>query len=156
MPGRVKEAGRVRRRGALPRLAPWQGWQLERDLHYERIEGAEHNEAAWARRVGPFLPFFVSRRLNTGYNPRSLFEGKSRMLAARCSEKTMSPDRAISICVSPLTKRGRIFCAPLQGLGLHGLSFDCRELRKGIGRAKAIDEMFFMPEELPLQISCTR
>jgi enterochelin esterase-like enzyme len=33
------------------------GWQLERDLHYERIEGAEHNEAAWARRVGPFLQF---------------------------------------------------------------------------------------------------
>ncbi|HKV25250.1 MAG TPA: alpha/beta hydrolase-fold protein [Candidatus Acidoferrum sp.] len=33
------------------------GWQLERDLHYERIEGAEHNEAAWARRVAPFLRF---------------------------------------------------------------------------------------------------
>ena len=33
------------------------GWQLERDLHYQRIEGAEHNEAAWARRVGPFLQF---------------------------------------------------------------------------------------------------
>lgn len=33
------------------------GWQLGRDLHYERIEGAEHNEAAWAQRVGPFLQF---------------------------------------------------------------------------------------------------
>ena len=33
------------------------GWQPERDLHYERVEGAEHNEAAWARRVGPFLQF---------------------------------------------------------------------------------------------------
>lgn len=33
------------------------GWQLERDLHYERVEGAEHNEAAWARRVAPFLQF---------------------------------------------------------------------------------------------------
>ena len=33
------------------------GWELERDLHYERIEGAEHNEAAWSRRVGPFLQF---------------------------------------------------------------------------------------------------
>jgi predicted alpha/beta superfamily hydrolase len=33
------------------------GWQLERDLHYERVEGAEHNEAAWAARVGPFLRF---------------------------------------------------------------------------------------------------
>ena len=33
------------------------GWQYERDLHYERIEGAEHNEAAWAERVAPFLRF---------------------------------------------------------------------------------------------------
>jgi predicted alpha/beta superfamily hydrolase len=33
------------------------GWQLDRDLHYQRVEGAEHNEAAWARRVGPFLQF---------------------------------------------------------------------------------------------------
>ncbi len=33
------------------------GWQSDRDLHYERVEGAEHNEAAWAARVGPFLQF---------------------------------------------------------------------------------------------------
>jgi predicted alpha/beta superfamily hydrolase len=33
------------------------GWQLDGDLHYQRVEGAEHNEAAWAQRVGPFLQF---------------------------------------------------------------------------------------------------
>lgn len=33
------------------------GWRLERDLHYQRVEGAEHNEAAWAKRVAPFLQF---------------------------------------------------------------------------------------------------
>jgi enterochelin esterase-like enzyme len=33
------------------------GWQLGKDLHYQRVEGAEHNEAAWAQRVGPFLQF---------------------------------------------------------------------------------------------------
>ena len=33
------------------------GWHFGADLHYERVEGAEHNEAAWARRVGPFLRF---------------------------------------------------------------------------------------------------
>jgi enterochelin esterase-like enzyme len=33
------------------------GWRLDQDLHYEKIEGADHNEAAWARRVGPFLEF---------------------------------------------------------------------------------------------------
>jgi predicted alpha/beta superfamily hydrolase len=38
------------------------GWQLERDLHYERIEGAEHNEAAWAQRVAPFLQFLYPAR----------------------------------------------------------------------------------------------
>jgi predicted alpha/beta superfamily hydrolase len=38
------------------------GWQYERDLHYERVEGAEHNEAAWAQRVAPFLRFLFPAR----------------------------------------------------------------------------------------------
>jgi len=33
------------------------GWRLGKDLSYQRVEGAEHNEAAWAQRVGPFLQF---------------------------------------------------------------------------------------------------
>jgi predicted alpha/beta superfamily hydrolase len=33
------------------------GWREGRDLHFEVISDAEHNEAAWARRVGPFLQF---------------------------------------------------------------------------------------------------
>jgi predicted alpha/beta superfamily hydrolase len=33
------------------------GWRLGKDLSYQRIDGAEHNEAAWAKRVGPFLQF---------------------------------------------------------------------------------------------------
>ena len=33
------------------------GWRLEQDLHYDRVEGGEHNELAWARRVRPFLEF---------------------------------------------------------------------------------------------------
>jgi len=31
--------------------------RLGENLHYQRVEGAEHNEAAWAQRVGPFLEF---------------------------------------------------------------------------------------------------
>jgi predicted alpha/beta superfamily hydrolase len=38
------------------------GWRLNEDLHYEQIEGAEHNEAAWALRVGPFLRFLFPAR----------------------------------------------------------------------------------------------
>jgi len=38
------------------------GWKLGHDLHYEVIEGAEHNEAAWAQRVGPFLQFLYPAR----------------------------------------------------------------------------------------------
>ena len=38
------------------------GWQPERDLHYELIEGAGHNEAAWALRVEPFLRFLFPAR----------------------------------------------------------------------------------------------
>lgn len=34
-----------------------QGWQEGRDLHFEEIQGGQHNEAAWAQRVGPFLQF---------------------------------------------------------------------------------------------------
>jgi predicted alpha/beta superfamily hydrolase len=37
-------------------------WRLGQDLHYEPVEGAEHNEAAWARRVGPFLQFLFPAR----------------------------------------------------------------------------------------------
>jgi predicted alpha/beta superfamily hydrolase len=38
------------------------GWQLGRDLQYQRIEGGEHNENAWAQRVGPFLQFLFPAR----------------------------------------------------------------------------------------------
>jgi enterochelin esterase-like enzyme len=38
------------------------GWQPDQDLHYQRVEGAEHNEAAWAQRVGPFLQFLFPAR----------------------------------------------------------------------------------------------
>ncbi|HEY6129016.1 MAG TPA: alpha/beta hydrolase-fold protein [Candidatus Acidoferrum sp.] len=38
------------------------GWEYEHDLHYERIEGAEHNELAWAQRVAPFLRFLYPAR----------------------------------------------------------------------------------------------
>ena len=33
------------------------GWRWGQDLHYERVLGAEHNEAAWAARVGPSCNF---------------------------------------------------------------------------------------------------
>jgi predicted alpha/beta superfamily hydrolase len=38
------------------------GWRLDESLHYERVEGAEHNEAAWAARVGSFLRFLFPAR----------------------------------------------------------------------------------------------
>ena len=38
------------------------GWRPERDLHYQRVEGGEHNESAWAARVGPFLQFLFPAR----------------------------------------------------------------------------------------------
>jgi enterochelin esterase-like enzyme len=40
-------------------------WRLGQDLHYERVEGGEHNEAAWAQRVGPFLEFLFPAREGT-------------------------------------------------------------------------------------------
>jgi predicted alpha/beta superfamily hydrolase len=38
------------------------GWQQGRDLQYQRVEGGEHNENAWATRVGPFLQFLFPVR----------------------------------------------------------------------------------------------
>jgi len=33
------------------------GWKAGVDLEYNEFEGGQHNEAAWAQRVGPFLQF---------------------------------------------------------------------------------------------------
>lgn len=33
------------------------GWREGEDLHYEKIEGAEHNELAWSQRIGRVLEF---------------------------------------------------------------------------------------------------
>ena len=54
----TKEGGRsaenVRR---LCNVLVEKGWHEGGDLRFEVISGAEHNEAAWAQRVGPFLQF---------------------------------------------------------------------------------------------------
>jgi predicted alpha/beta superfamily hydrolase len=50
----------------LERRLKVRGWRTNIDLHYERIAGGTHNEAAWAKRVGPMLRFlFPARTLNT-------------------------------------------------------------------------------------------
>lgn len=38
------------------------GWKLGVDLYYLEAPGAEHNEAAWARRVAPFLTFLFPKK----------------------------------------------------------------------------------------------
>lgn len=42
---------------ALRDVLSRKGWRHIQDLHYEEIEGGQHNEAAWAQRVGPALRF---------------------------------------------------------------------------------------------------
>jgi predicted alpha/beta superfamily hydrolase len=37
------------------------GWKLNKDLSYFEDEGAEHNEAAWAKRVEPILKFLFPK-----------------------------------------------------------------------------------------------
>jgi predicted alpha/beta superfamily hydrolase len=41
----------------LERRLKANGWRPEIDFHYERIAGGTHDEAAWAKRVGPMLQF---------------------------------------------------------------------------------------------------
>lgn len=38
------------------------GWKLEKDLKYFEALGAEHNERAWAARVGPMLEFLFPKK----------------------------------------------------------------------------------------------
>jgi len=38
------------------------GWRLRRDLRYFEARGGRHNEAAWARRVGPMLRWLFPAR----------------------------------------------------------------------------------------------
>jgi enterochelin esterase-like enzyme len=42
---------------ALRDVLAKKGWRYVDDLRYEEIKGGQHNEAAWAQRVGPFLRF---------------------------------------------------------------------------------------------------
>lgn len=42
------------------------GWQENRNLHFEIFPGAQHNEAAWALRVAPFLQFLFPANDSAG------------------------------------------------------------------------------------------
>ncbi len=39
------------------------GWRLDKDLKYLEAEGAEHNEKAWAQRIGPILEFLFPAKM---------------------------------------------------------------------------------------------
>lgn len=38
------------------------GWREGEDLHYEEVEGARHNEAAWAARIDRILEYLLAKR----------------------------------------------------------------------------------------------
>jgi predicted alpha/beta superfamily hydrolase len=52
----TNEPGWENARGLRDRLVE-KGWRLHDDLHYAEVEGAGHNEGAWAARVDPALRF---------------------------------------------------------------------------------------------------
>jgi predicted alpha/beta superfamily hydrolase len=52
----TNEPGWENARGLRDRLVE-KGWRLHDDLHYSEVEGAGHNEGAWAARVDPALRF---------------------------------------------------------------------------------------------------
>jgi predicted alpha/beta superfamily hydrolase len=47
----------VRDSRALRDALAAKGWTVGQDLAYHEAEGGQHNEASWAKRVGPFLKF---------------------------------------------------------------------------------------------------
>jgi predicted alpha/beta superfamily hydrolase len=46
------------------------GWREGEDLHYERVEGGEHNELAWSQRIGRVLQFLYPAPLAGSINGR--------------------------------------------------------------------------------------
>jgi len=63
----------------------------------------------------------------------------------------MAPDRAISILCVTSYEKGQDFLRACKALGCTVFLLTIEKLRKGNWPREAIDEMFFMPEELPLQ-----
>src|SRR6201998_1392096 len=63
----------------------------------------------------------------------------------------MAPDRAISILCVTSYEKGQDFLRACKALGCMVYLLTVEKLRKGNWPREAIDEMFFMPEELPLQ-----
>jgi predicted alpha/beta superfamily hydrolase len=55
--GSSEKPGAVRDAETMRDLLVDRGWQLGDDLHYVEAEGAQHNEAAWADRIGSVLEF---------------------------------------------------------------------------------------------------
>jgi len=72
-------------------------------------------------------------------------------LPALCTEQPMAPDRAISILCVTSYEKGQDFLRACKALGCTVFLLTIEKLRKGNWPREAIDEMFFMPEELPLQ-----
>ena len=63
----------------------------------------------------------------------------------------MAPGRAISILCVTSYEKGQDFLRACKALGCTVYLLTVEKLRKGNWPREAIDEMFFMPEELPLQ-----
>lgn len=72
-------------------------------------------------------------------------------MPALCTEQPMAPDRAISILCVTSYEKGQDFLRACKALGCTVFLLTIEKLRKGNWPREAIDEMFFMPEELPLQ-----
>jgi biotin carboxylase len=73
------------------------------------------------------------------------------MLACLCTEQPMAPDSAISILCVTSYEKGQDFLRACKALGCTVYLLTVEKLRKGNWPREAIDEMFFMPEELPIQ-----
>src|SRR5258708_13734006 len=101
-----------------------------------------------SRRV---LATLVPRRLNTGITRAVYLRARPAHLPAACTEQPRPSDRAISILCVTSYEKGQDFLRACKGLGCTVYLLTVEKLRKGNWPREAIDEMFFMPEELPLQ-----
>ena len=72
-------------------------------------------------------------------------------MPAVCTEQPMPSDNAISILCVTSYEKGQDFLRACKALGCTVYLLTVEKLRKGNWPREAVDEMFFMPEELPVQ-----
>ena len=123
-------------------------------MHFEVFHGAQHNEEAWAKRVGPFsaVSYFPLAIRSPKISRFTVHPGRFREQNS-LSEGSMCRSGPFTILCITSYEKGQEFLRTCKNMGCRVLLLTVEKLRDGDWPREAIDELFFMPEELPVRPS---